>query len=161
MPVLCLRTTFRLSAQSRTTQVRPLRKKLTFVSSYRSASECCIRLAYVLVPPVQPAARQSRRFVDRAAEHDQDTNLLTCVESFFSTNFRRGRWGKTRRIISIVCQFFRNTTDRLLAGISTTVSRVRECFCANGSTSPSRSRTPHRESRAFKFSSKASLEGAL
>ena len=161
MPVPCLRTIFRPSVQRRTAQVRPIRKKLTFVSFYRSASERCIRLAYVSVPPIQPASRQALRIVDRAAKQGQDTKYLTFVESFFSTIFRATMCGKVCRVISVACQFFRKITERLFAGISTTSSSAREFFCAKGVISRSRSRTPQVTLRDFKLASKASLEGAL
>ncbi len=161
IPVPRLRTAFRLYVRGRTAQVRPSRRKLTFVSLRLRASERCTWPASVLVPPVQPAARQTRRFVDRAAEHDQNTNLLTSVESFFSTIFRKKFWGKTAQRISNTCQVFLKITDKLFAGISTTASSVREFFCANGVISCSRSRTPQRASRDLRLSSNAALEGAL
>lgn len=161
MPVPRLRTAFRLYVRGRTAQVRPSRRKLAFVSFRLRASERRTWPASVLVPPVQPAARQTRRIVDRAAEHDQNTNLLTFVESFFSPIFRKIFWGKTTQTKSDICHSFRKTADKLLAGISTTVSSANEFFRANGTMSCSRSRTPQRGSRDLRLSSKASLEGAL
>ena len=128
---------------------------------YRYASERRIRLAHHSIPPVQPAARQTQQIVDRAAKQDQDTEILTSVESFFSTIYRSQLWGKDSADFSNACQFFRKTTDKLFAGISTTLCRRSPLSCAKGAMSCSRSRMPQRASRAFRLSSKASFEGAV
>lgn len=136
-------------------------RETTFVSLRRSASDRCIRLAHRFVPPVQPAARQAPRIADRAAKHDQDTELLAVVESFFSTIFRVNFWGKDKHFFSSACQIFRKITDKLLAGISTIRSSPRAFFRASGAISRSISRTPQRGSRAFRLASNASFDGAV
>lgn len=132
-----------------------MRVKLAFASASLSASERCIRVAHRLVPPIQPAARQTLRIVDRAARQDQDTELLTQRESYFSTTFLPKLWGKDKAEFSIACQIFRKTTAKLFAGISTRSHRSSAFFCARGAMSCSRSRTPQRSFRDFKLSSKA------
>lgn len=161
IPAPCLRKIFQPSVQGRTDQVRPMRVKPTFASLRRYASDRCIRLAHRFVPPVQPAARQALRIADRAAKHDQDTEFFTAVESFFSTIFRNKSCGKDKDCFSKRCQFFLKITDKLLAGISTACSSARPCLCASGTMSRSRSRTPQCGSRAFRFASNASLDGAV
>ena len=140
IPAPCLRKIFQPSVQRRTDQVR---------------------LAHRFVPPVQPAARQAPRIADRAAKHDQDTELLAVVESFFSTIFRVNFWGKDKHFFSSACQIFRKITDKLLAGISTIRSSPRAFFRASGAISRSISRTPQRGSRAFRLASNASFDGAV
>lgn len=135
--------------------------ELTFVQFRRSVAERYSRLAHRFVLPVEPAARQTRQILDRAAKHCQDTDFTDFFESFFSTIFRIKPWGNKTQIFSKVCQVLLKTMERLFAGISTTVSSSSPLRRASGWMSRSRSRTPQDGSRAFKLTSNASFEGAV
>lgn len=146
------RTAFRPFVQERTAQVRPCATNPAFrFCLTRYASERRIRTSASSRMLVPPSARQALRMAGRAAKHDQDTEELTDVESFFSTFFRPCLWGKEGADSKCFCQFFRKMTEKLFAGISTTSSRLRKFFCASGAMSRSRSRTPQRASRDLRL----------
>ncbi len=135
--------------------------KFTFIPLYRMAPECRLRLSHPFVSPVQPATRQIRQIVYRAAKYYQDTNFSVGVDYYFSTIFREALWGKSNREFSRTYCSFRKITEKLFAGISTMRSIASRFFCASGRISRSKSRTPHASLRAFRLASKASLEGAV